>query len=162
VHGAPRRRRHAIRRTCFVGMTSITLALPDWIEGEIDVARVFADDSSKVALAVQLARGNVARATGGPFGAAVFDANGHAVAVGVNRVIQHTCSVAHAEIMACMMAQQRLRRVRLNETGERYVLATSAQPCCQCFGATFWAGIDELLIGARSTDVEELTAFREG
>jgi len=42
------------------------------------------------------------------------------------------------------------------------VLATSAQPCCQCYGATVWAGIDELLIGARAEDVEELTEFDEG
>ena len=28
------------------------------------------------------------------------------------------------------------------------VLATSSQPCCQCYGATIWAGIDRLLIGA--------------
>ncbi len=42
------------------------------------------------------------------------------------------------------------------------MLATSAQPCCQCYGATVWAGIDELLIGARAEDVEELTEFDEG
>jgi tRNA(Arg) A34 adenosine deaminase TadA len=41
-------------------------------------------------------------------------------------------------------------------------LATSAQPCCQCYGATMWAGIDRLLIGARSEDVEALTEFDEG
>ena len=41
-------------------------------------------------------------------------------------------------------------------------LATSAQPCCQCYGATVWAGIDRLLIGARSEDVEALTEFDEG
>src|SRR5258708_12254463 len=50
----------------------------------------------------------------------------------------------------------------LKENGERFVLAISAQPCCQCYGATIWAGIDELLIGARSQDVEELTEFDEG
>ncbi len=65
-------------------------------------------------------------------------------------------------MMAYMLAQQRLQRFRLNEGGERFVLATSAQPCCQCYGATVWAGIDELLIGARSEDVEELTEFDEG
>ncbi|HST44222.1 MAG TPA: nucleoside deaminase, partial [Luteimonas sp.] len=43
-----------------------------------------------------------------------------------------------------------------------YTLATSAQPCCQCFGATVWAGIDRLLIGARASDVEALTEFDEG
>jgi tRNA(Arg) A34 adenosine deaminase TadA len=31
-----------------------------------------------------------------------------------------------------------------------------------CYGATFWAGIDILLIGARHEDVEELTDFDEG
>ena len=51
---------------------------------------------------------------------------------------------------------------RLNDPDGEFVLATSAQPCCQCYGATVWAGINELLIGARSEDVEELTEFDEG
>jgi tRNA(Arg) A34 adenosine deaminase TadA len=84
------------------------------------------------------------------------------VAAGVNRVIPHNCSIAHAEMMAYMLAQRRLQRFRLNENGGKFALATSAQPCCQCYGATIWAGIDTLLIGARSDDVEELTEFDEG
>jgi tRNA(Arg) A34 adenosine deaminase TadA len=31
-----------------------------------------------------------------------------------------------------------------------------------CYGASFWAGIDEILIGARASDVMELTEFDEG
>ena len=54
------------------------------------------------------------------------------------------------------------RGLSLNEDGTRYVLATSAQPCCQCYGASFWAGIDELRIGARASDVMELSEFDEG
>ncbi|MDE2256388.1 MAG: nucleoside deaminase, partial [Xanthomonadaceae bacterium] len=54
------------------------------------------------------------------------------------------------------------QRFRLNEGGGRFILASSAQPCCQCYGATVWAGIDELLIGARAEDVEELSEFDEG
>ena len=89
------------------------------------------------------------------------------VAAGVNVVLPQRTSLAHAENMAYMLAQQRLQRARLNENeaGERdgsYTLATSAQPCCQCYGATVWAGIDRLLIGARSEDVEALTDFDEG
>src|SRR5690606_25722704 len=89
------------------------------------------------------------------------------VSVGVNRVLPQNCSVAHAETMAYMLAQQRLQRARLNRDLDgnaigRFVLATSAQPCCQCYGATVWAGIDRLLIGARSQDVEALTPFDEG
>jgi tRNA(Arg) A34 adenosine deaminase TadA len=148
-------------------LAQLQLALPDWVTHEIDTARVYADDESRVALAIGLARRNLEMSTGGPFGAAVFSGSGQLISLGVNRVIPLTCSVAHAEMMAFMLAQTRLQRARLNEPApgeprEKYILATSAQPCCQCYGATVWAGIDELLIGARSEDVEELTEFDEG
>ena len=143
------------------------LTLPIWLREEVDESRLYADDESRVALAIELARRNVEMHSGGPFGAAVFTGAGRLVSVGVNRVVPQSCSVAHAEMMAYMLAQQRLQRFRLNESslnegGEKFVLATSAQPCCQCYGATIWAGIDELLIGARAEDVEELTEFDEG
>lgn len=142
--------------------TQLQLTLPDWIADAVDAQRVYADDEARVALAIDLARTNVERKTGGPFGAAVFTADGKLISVGVNRVIPQNCSVAHAEMMAYMLAQARLQRKRLNENGEKFVLATSAQPCCQCYGATVWAGVDELLIGARTEDTEELTEFDEG
>jgi tRNA(Arg) A34 adenosine deaminase TadA len=141
---------------------SIHLHLPEWVAAEVDPAERFVGDAARVGLAIRLAARNIEFGTGGPFGAAIVDEGGAVVAVGVNRVLPLACSVAHAEMMAFMLAQSRLQRSRLNETGERFVLATSAQPCCQCYGATFWAGIDELLIGARSEDVEELTEFDEG
>ncbi len=137
------------------------LTLPLWLREGIDETRLYADDEARVKLAIDLARGNVEN-RGGPFGAAVFTGEGRLVSVGVNRVVPQNCSVAHAEIMAYMLAQQRLQRYRLNEGGGRFILATSAQPCCQCYGATVWAGIDELLIGARAEDIEELTDFDEG
>jgi len=138
------------------------LTLPLWLRDSIDDTRLYVDDEARMGLAIELARGNVENHSGGPFGAAVFTAEGRLVSVGVNRVIAQSCSLAHAEIMAYMLAQQRLQRFRLNEDGAKFVLAASSQPCCQCYGATIWAGIDELLIGARSEDVEELTEFDEG
>ncbi|KRF00365.1 nucleoside deaminase [Frateuria sp. Soil773] len=140
----------------------IHLTLPPWIGEIADEGRTYATDEDKVGLAIALSRRNVESGHGGPFGAAVFNEAGRLVSAGVNRVVPQTCSVAHAEMMAYMAAQQRLAAYRLNEAGGRYVLATSAQPCCQCYGATVWAGVDELLIGARSEDVEELTDFDEG
>lgn len=140
----------------------VHLTLPAWVHDEIDPATLYRSDEDKVGLAIRLSQRNVELDTGGPFGAAVFDADGLLIAAGVNRVVQHTCSVAHAEMMAYMTAQARTQRYRLNDDGRRYALATSAQPCCQCYGATVWAGVDELLIGARSEDVEELTEFDEG
>lgn len=140
----------------------IHLTLPPWIGEVADERRTYLTDEERVGLAIELSKQNVERSHGGPFGAAVFNAAGRLISVGVNRVVAQTCSVAHAEMMAYMMAQQRLAAFRLNEQGGHYILASSAQPCCQCFGATIWAGIDELLIGARSEDVEELTEFDEG
>ncbi|WP_049620817.1 nucleoside deaminase [Frateuria defendens] len=140
----------------------IQLALPAWVTDVADFGRLYRTDEERVGLAIALSRENVARGDGGPFGAAVFDQEGRLVAAGVNRVVPQSCSVAHAEMMAYMSAQQRLGTFRLNEAGGRYTLATSAQPCCQCYGATVWAGVDELLIGARASDVEELTDFDEG
>lgn len=143
-------------------MAQVHLVLPAWIADAVADRAIYSDDTAKVALAIDLARRNVRNASGGPFGAAVFDEAGRLISVGVNRVLPQTCSLAHAEIMAFMLAQQRLQRARLNEDGTRFTLATSAQPCCQCYGAAVWAGIDTLLIGARSEDVEALTAFDEG
>ncbi|MGY4515306.1 tRNA(Arg) A34 adenosine deaminase TadA [Lysobacter sp. HA18] len=145
----------------------VHLTLPAWVHDAVDTARAYEGDDAKVALAIELSRRNVDARSGGPFGAAVFGPDDRVIAVGVNRVLPHTCSVAHAETMAYMLAQQRTQRPRLNEngTGQRVgpiTLATSAQPCCQCYGATVWAGIDRLLIGARSEDVEALTEFDEG
>ncbi|WP_425507337.1 nucleoside deaminase [Thermomonas brevis] len=137
------------------------ITLPVWVL-ELDVAgRDFASDAAKVAFAIELSKRNIEAGSGGPFGAAVFNRHDLLVAVGVNRVVRQSCSLAHAETMAYMLAQQRLQRFRLNEDGPM-TLATSAQPCCQCYGATMWAGIDRLLIGARSEDVETLTEFDEG
>jgi len=138
------------------------ITLPIWVM-ELDVAgRDFSTDAAKVAFAIELSKHNVERQSGGPFGAAVFSAQHQLIAVGVNRVVRQSCSLAHAETMAYMLAQQRLQQFRLNELGDPVTLATSAQPCCQCYGATMWAGIDRLLIGARAEDVMALTAFDEG
>ena len=81
--------------------TSIQLGLPDWLGNWPDEPRVYADDESRVGLAIDLARRNVENNTGGPFGAAVFTLDWQLVSVGVNRVIPQNCSVAHAEMMAC-------------------------------------------------------------
>ena len=140
----------------------IHLTLPAWTHDLVDPAATYASDEAKVALAIDLSRRNVDANTGGPFGAVVFGPDDRVIALGVNRVMPHTCSLAHAENMAYMLAQQRLQTPRLNDRIAPVLLATSSQPCCQCYGATVWAGIDRLLIGARSEDVESLTEFDEG
>lgn len=145
----------------------IQLELPEWLH-ELDIyERLHVGAEAQVALAIELSALNIANDSGGPFGAAIFDAEGRLLGAGVNRVVPQKCSVAHAEMMAFMSAQQRLQRFRLNELDDGIptgpiTLATSAQPCCMCYGASFWAGIDHLLIGARAEDVMALTEFDEG
>lgn len=141
---------------------TVPATLPAWIATSVDVARAYRSPRAQVGLAIELARLNVGHATGGPFGAAVFASNGHVVALGINRVEPLRSSLAHAEIVALAAAQQRLGRARINADGTHYTLATSAQPCCQCYGAIIWAGIDALVIGARNTDTEQLAGFDEG
>ena len=148
-------------------LTTVRLALPSWIAGVVDPRRTFENDDAKIAPAIDLSQRNVEAGTGGPFGAAVFGPDHRVVAVGVNCVRPQSCSVAHAEMLALMLAQQQAGRARLNRSHEDepigpYTLAASSQPCCQCYGALVWAGIDRLVIGARSEDVTSLTAFDEG
>lgn len=140
------------------------IALPPWIDTAVAGATLFSRDTDKMALAVRLAALNVEHDRGGPFGAAVFEQDsGRLVAVGVNRVLQHRCSVAHAEMVAIMLAQATLGCHTLAEgPAHPYVLATSAQPCAMCYGALGWSGISRVLIGARREDVESITGFDEG
>ena len=142
--------------------TQLNLSLPDWIGAAAADEKSYTDRQSQVELAIELSRLNVAHATGGPFGAAVFDGSGRLLGVGVNRVMASNCSAAHAEVMALATSQQQLQRFRLNSDGARITLATSAQPCAMCYGALIWAGIDELLIGAGHDDVQSLAGFDEG
>jgi tRNA(Arg) A34 adenosine deaminase TadA len=145
--------------------STIHLALPSWLAA-LDLSGTFATDEDKMRLAVELSRLNVEARSGGPFGAAVFGPGDRLVAVGVNAVVSQTTSIAHAETMALTLAQQSEGRPRLNRSNSRlhgpFTLVASSQPCCQCYGATVWAGIDRLLIGARTEDVTSLTEFDEG
>lgn len=126
--------------------------LPTWALVESGCDRNFESDDEKIDFAISLARRNVLNATGGPFGAAVFDSAGALIAFGVNRVRPLGLSIAHAEIIAISLAEQRLGKFRLRGESSEYTLATSGQPCCQCYGAIIWSGISNLLIAGRSED----------
>jgi tRNA(Arg) A34 adenosine deaminase TadA len=107
-------------------------------------------------LACALAEANVDQG-GGPFGAAVF-AGSTLVAAGVNCVLSSGFSIAHAEIVAIMRAQRALAQ---HGFPGPFSLVSSAEPCCQYFGALIWSGVDELVYGASRADVEAI-GFDEG
>lgn len=136
----------------------LTISLPQWLPGYItDQGTQFADDRARMALAIGLSRENVVHG-GSPFGAVVF-AGPHVVAGGVNCVLDAGFSIAHAEIVALMHAQHVLAQPGAPEGP--YTLYSSAEPCCQCFGAVFWSNISRLVCGAHRSDTEAI-GFDEG
>lgn len=113
---------------------------------------------------IELSRQNVLHQTGGPFAAAIFEReSGLLITAAVNVVVASRTSIAHAEAMAFMLAQQRLETFDLGASHlPAMELYASSQPCIQCFGNTWWSGVQGLTIGARGDDVEEITGFKEG
>ncbi|MGD8375676.1 MAG: nucleoside deaminase [Acidobacteriota bacterium] len=112
--------------------------------------------------AIELSRRNVAEGTGGPFGAAVF-VGGRLISSGVNLVVPQRWSIAHAEVVALLLAESAAGNHDLGaDPAERYELFASSEPCIQCFGAIWWSGISRLVTGACRETVERLTGFQEG
>lgn len=122
------------------------------------------DDESRITLAIELSRLQVAHNSGGPFGAIVCDLDsGKVVGVGVNRVVPNNASIAHAEVVAWSCAQQYLRNYDLGDSKLPPLgLYSSSQPCVACWGGLFWTGLKKLVCGATKQDVESLAGFNEG
>jgi tRNA(Arg) A34 adenosine deaminase TadA len=140
----------------------IEIRLPDWAAAHLATERVIAGDAERMRFVVELAGENVRRGTGGPFGAAVFESEtGALVAVGVNLVTSLQQSMLHAEVMAIMVAQQRVGGYTLAAPGLRHELVTSCEPCAMCLGAVFWSGARRLVCGAAREDAEAV-GFDEG
>lgn len=136
---------------------------PDWVNSVVDWERAYPTDEERMRLVIVLARANVERATGGPFGAAIFEApSGRLVAVGMNSVVRLNNCALHGEMMAFMMAQSRVASFTLNAPNlPAYELFTSCEPCAMCLGATLWSGVQRVVCGATREDASRL-AFEEG
>lgn len=142
---------------------AFSLTLPAWSAPyQQRIGQHFANREARMALALELAQQNIDHRTGGPFGAAVFDHQGRLVAIGMNLVTSARCSVLHAEIVALMLAEERLDRYDLSADGkESFELVSSTEPCSMCLGAVIWSGIDTLVCGARDEDARAI-GFDEG
>jgi tRNA(Arg) A34 adenosine deaminase TadA len=138
---------------------SLTVECPPWVNEVIDAERIFGTNEERMRLAIRLARENVVRRTGGPFGAAIFEPSGRVVAVGVNCVVPANNSVLHAETLAVMMAERRLGSFSL--AGAGCELFASCDPCAMCLGAILWSGVRRLVCGADRNDAAAI-GFEEG
>ncbi len=139
------------------------LSLPDGWRQQIPLSPL-TNDVDRMQFVLGLAQWNINNKTGGPFAAAVFERqSGELISIGLNRVVPQFCSLAHAEAIAIALAQKSLATHDLSTAAKTgFELFASGQPCVQCFGMTWWSGLSRLVVGARSTDIEELTEFREG
>lgn len=141
----------------------VVVDYPEWMSDVVDWDRAAVTDEERMRLAVQLARANVERDSGGPFGAVVVERDsGRLVSAGVNSVVRSNNSTLHAEIVAFMMAQQRLRSYTLAAPGlPVHELVTSCEPCAMCLGAALWSGVKRIVMGATREDATRLN-FEEG
>ncbi|NIM71345.1 MAG: nucleoside deaminase [Xanthomonadales bacterium] len=142
--------------------TRCELELPAWVGGFVERWGAPLDSPrAGMRLAIALATQNIEHDSGGPFAAVVLDeAARRVVAVGVNQVTASGLSIAHAEIVALSLAQQRLGDWNLAREA-RLTLVTTCEPCAMCFGALPWSGVRRLVCGARQEDAEA-AGFDEG
>jgi tRNA(Arg) A34 adenosine deaminase TadA len=142
---------------------TIRIDLPDWVDDVIDYDRPYRTDDDRMGVALACARENVLRRTGGPFGAAIFEAEtGRLVAVGVNLVVPLNNSSLHGEIVAFMMAQTIRRAYTLQRPDQPpHELFTSCEPCAMCLGAVQWSGVRRVVWSATRDDAGDID-FDEG
>jgi len=150
-------------------MTLMHISLPDiilppHIRDVIESGpQAFASPEERVRFTIELARLNTVEKTGGPFGAAVFESrSGKLVAAGVNVVVTSSCSHAHAEMVAILLAQQKLSTYDLGLSSlPDHELVSSCEPCAMCFGAIIWSGVKKLVFGATGKTAKA-AGFDEG
>ena len=142
---------------------TVRVEYPPWVDEVVDWERQYETEEDRMRLAVAVARENVLRETGGPFGAAIFARDtGRVVAVGMNSVLRLNNSTLHGEIVAFMMAQQRIGSYTLSVPGAgAHDMYTSCEPCAMCLGATLWSGVKRVVYGAAREDATRLE-FDEG
>jgi len=142
---------------------SIQIEYPAWVDSVVDWDKRYVTDSERMRLAIDVARANVERSDGGPFGAAVFESDsGKLVSVGMNSVVRYNNCTLHGEMVAFMMAQRRVDSFTLSRPGlPIHELHTSCEPCAMCLGATLWSGVKRVVYGAAREDASRLN-FEEG
>ncbi len=144
-------------------MPVVHVEYPEWVNDVVDWSATYASDEDRMRLAIAVSRANVERGTGGPFGAAIFESDGgRLVSVGMNSVVRLNNCTLHGEMVAFMMAQQRIGSFTLNAPAlPAHELHTSCEPCAMCLGATLWSGVRRVVYGAAREDASRLS-FEEG
>jgi tRNA(Arg) A34 adenosine deaminase TadA len=141
---------------------TISFRYPDWIDQTVDWSRSYQSDEERMRLAIAVSRTNIEHG-GGPFGAAIFEMeSGRIVSVGMDRVVSQNNCALHGEMVAFMMAQQRVGSHTLDQPDlPAHELVTSCEPCAMCLGATGLSGVRRVISGAAREDAVSI-GFDEG
>ena len=144
-------------------VATVLVTLPDWVRETVTPGTRYDSGDDRMRLAIELARQNVLRGTGGPFGAAIFErSTGALLSVGVNSVVRLNNSTLHAEMLAIVMAQHQIGWYTLaGSPPASYELFSSCDPCAMCLGAVLWSGLRRMVTGADRDDATALS-FEEG
>lgn len=108
------------------------------------------DKNKYMQLAIDLAKENVKKGFGGPFGAVIVK-NGEVIAQAANSVTSTNDPTAHAEVNAIRQACKKLNTFNLSGC-EIYA---SCEPCPMCLSAIYWARIDKVYVAATKKDAAE-------
>eukprot|EP00669_Euglena_mutabilis_P014151 TRINITY_DN9198_c0_g1_i1.p1 TRINITY_DN9198_c0_g1~~TRINITY_DN9198_c0_g1_i1.p1 ORF type:complete len:283 (-),score=77.54 TRINITY_DN9198_c0_g1_i1:197-991(-) len=137
---------------------AMLVGYPEWVLKEECWERDFVTDQERMQLCIDISRKNMTNNTGGPFGAAVFEArSGRVVSLGVSLVDLRKNCCLHAETVAIQMATARLGTFALDREGAvQYELFASSEPCAMCIGAILWSGVLRLVCAATDVDVRTL------
>ena len=106
--------------------------------------------------ALEQARRTMTENIGGPFGAAIIDANGKVLAVASNSVLRDNDPTAHAEVNAIRAACRKINNYDLSGC----VLYTTAYPCPMCLSAIIWSNIKKVYYGNTREDATHI-GFRD-
>lgn len=98
-------------------------------------------------MALAIARENMTKKFGGPFGAVVVK-NGKVIASSCNHVIKNNDPTAHAEVLAIREACSKLKSHQL----EGCEIYSSCEPCPMCLGAIYWARPSKVYYSASRLD----------
>ena len=108
------------------------------------------DKNKYMQLAIDLAKENVKKGFGGPFGAVIVK-NGEVIAQAANSVTSTNDPTAHAEVNAIRQACKKLNTFNLSGC-EIYA---SCEPCPMCLSAIYWARIGKVYVAATKKDAAE-------
>jgi len=125
------------------------------VDVEADSGRMAVMDEA-VIRAIEQARKTMNEDLGGPFGAAVIDADGTVLCVASNTVLGDHDPTAHAEVNAIRLAGQIKGTYDLSGC----TIYATGYPCPMCLSAIIWANITEVVYGCRPEDAEEI-GFRD-